>query len=102
VAVDAQGRVYVTDRDNRRVEVFDSSGKFLKQWPDIGGVSAIRITKDQRIWTGGVLRDLEGKALGQLPAEVGNAGGAHGMAVSDSGDVYVGQLSGMAQKFVKR
>jgi peptidylamidoglycolate lyase len=101
VAVDAQGRVYVTDRDNRRVEVFDSTGKFLSQWPDIGGVSAIRITKDQRIWTGGVLRDLEGKVLGKLPAEVGAAGGAHGIAVTDSGDVYVGQLSGVVQKFVK-
>jgi len=99
VAVDAQGRVYVTDRDNRRVEVFDSAGKFLNQWPEIGGVSAIRITKDQRIWTGGVLRDLEGKVVGQLPTEVGGAGGAHGIAVTDSGDVYVGQLSGVVQKF---
>ena len=102
VAVDGQGRVYVTDRDNRRIEVFDSTGKFLNQWPDIGGVSAIRITKDQRIWTGGVLRDLGGKVLGKLPAEVGGAGGVHGIAVSESGDIYVGQLSGVVQKFVKR
>jgi len=102
VAVDARGRVYVTDRDNRRVEVFDANGKFLNQWADIGGVSALRITKDQRIWTGGVLRDLDGKAIGTLPAEVGNAGTAHGIAVSDSGDVYVGQLNGQAQKFSKR
>src|SRR5262249_44762064 len=65
VAVDAQGRVFVTDRDNRRVEVFDSSGKFLSQWPEIGGVSALCMTKDQRIWTGGVLRDLEGKVVGK-------------------------------------
>ena len=102
VAVDSQGRVYVTDRDNRRVEVFDSSGKFLSQWPDIGGVSALRITKDQRIWTGGVLRDLDGKVVGKLPSDVGGAGGAHGIAVTDSGDVYVGQLSGRVQKFVKQ
>ena len=102
VAVDKQGQVYVTDRDNRRVEVFDSTGKFLTQWPEIGGVSAIRITKDQRIWTGGVLRDLDGKVLGKLPVEVGASGGAHGIAVSDSGDVYVGQLSGVVQKFVKK
>ncbi len=102
VAVDAQGRVYVTDRDNRRVEVFDSSGKFLNQWPEIGGVSAITITREQRIWTGGVLRDLEGRILGNLPADVGGAGGAHGIAVSETGDVYVGQLSGIVQRFVKK
>jgi DNA-binding beta-propeller fold protein YncE len=102
VAVDAQGRVYVTDRDNRRVEVFDANGKFITQWPEIGGVSAIRITKDQHIWTGGILRDLDGKAIGKLPADVGGAGGAHGIAVSESGDVYVGQLSGVVQKFVRK
>ena len=102
VAVDAQGRVYVTDRDNQRVEVFDSGGKFLKQWPTNGGVSALRITKDQRIWTGGVLRDLDGKVLAKLPSDVGGAGGAHGIAVTDAGDVYVGQLSGKVQKFVKQ
>ena len=67
-----------------------------------GGISGLAITKDQRIWTGGVLRDLEGKVLGKLPAEVGGAGGAHGIAVTASGDVYVGQLSGKAQKFVKQ
>jgi DNA-binding beta-propeller fold protein YncE len=102
VAVDAQGKVYVTDRDNARVEIFDSSGKFLNQWRDIGGVSALRITKDQRIWTGGVLRDLDGKVLGKLPTDVGGSGGAHGIAVTDAGDVYVGQLSGKVQKFVKQ
>jgi DNA-binding beta-propeller fold protein YncE len=101
VAVDAQGKVYVTDRENRRVEVFDGNGKFLSEWPNIGGVSALWITKDQRIWTGGVLRDLNGKAVGRLPAAAGGAGGPHGITVSASGDVYVAQLSGVAQKFAK-
>jgi DNA-binding beta-propeller fold protein YncE len=31
IAVDAQGRVYVADRGNRRIQVFDSDGKFLRQ-----------------------------------------------------------------------
>ena len=73
---------------------------FLNEWREIGGVSALRMTKDQRIWTGGVLRDLEGKEVAKLPTDVGGAGGAHGIAVTDSGDVYVGQLSGVVQKFV--
>jgi DNA-binding beta-propeller fold protein YncE len=102
VAVDAQGKVYVADRDNRRVEVFDPSGKFLSEWPDIGGVSALVITKDQHIWTGGILRDLNGKVAARLPAEAGGAGGPHGIAVSDSGEVYVGLLTGVAQKYEKK
>lgn len=31
IAVDAQGNVYVADRGNRRIQVFDGSGKFLRQ-----------------------------------------------------------------------
>ena len=73
VVVDAQGKVYVTDRDNQRIEVFDSNGTFLNQWTGTGGVSGLFITKDQRIWTGGVLRTLDGKAVGRLagPATAG-------------------------------
>ena len=102
VQVDARGRVYVSDRENRRVEVFDSNGKFLSEWPDIGGVSALWMTKDQKLWTGGVLRDLDGKAIGSLPKESGGPGGPHGMSVSDSGEVYLGMLSGVALKFEKQ
>jgi len=31
IAVDAQGRVYVADRGNRRIQVFDVDGQFLRQ-----------------------------------------------------------------------
>jgi hypothetical protein len=31
IAVDAKGRVYVADRGNRRIQVFDGEGKFLHQ-----------------------------------------------------------------------
>jgi hypothetical protein len=88
LVTDAQGRVYVTDRDNQRIQVFDANGTFLTQWTGTGGISGLALTKDQRIWTGGVLRDLEGKVLGTLP---GTSGG-HG--------VYIAQLSGVVQKFV--
>jgi DNA-binding beta-propeller fold protein YncE len=31
IAVDAQGSIYVADRGNRRIQVFDGEGKFLRQ-----------------------------------------------------------------------
>jgi DNA-binding beta-propeller fold protein YncE len=103
VVVDAQGKVYVTDRDHQRIEIFDSNGKFLNQWKTDVGVSTLFMTKDQRIWAGGVLLDLDGKVLGRLSFPVGgDEGGGHGTTVSDSGDVYVAQLSGKVQKFVKQ
>jgi hypothetical protein len=32
IAVDAQGNVYVADRGNRRIQVFDGDGKFVRQF----------------------------------------------------------------------
>ena len=100
LVVDAQGRVYVTDRDNERIEVFDSNGKFLTEWTGTGGVSGLAITKDQRIWAGGTLHDREGRVLGRLPGP--GTAGAHGVAATESGEVYLAQLSGVVQKFVRR
>jgi DNA-binding beta-propeller fold protein YncE len=97
LAVDAQGRVYVTDRDNQRIQIFDAQGKFLDQWKDVGGVSTLLMTPNQQIWTGGVLRNLQGDIVARLP---GNPGG-HGTTVTESGDVFVAQLSRVVQKFAK-
>jgi DNA-binding beta-propeller fold protein YncE len=36
VAVDKQGRVYVADRTNERVQVFDADGKFITKWTGLG------------------------------------------------------------------
>ena len=99
MVVDAQGKVYVTDRENRRIQVFDANGKFLNQWPTLEGVSGLFMTKDQHLWAGAVLLNLDGKVIGKLPN--GNGASGHGIAVSDSGDVYLAQLNGTVQKFVK-
>jgi sugar lactone lactonase YvrE len=99
VVVDAQGKVYVSDRENYRVEVFDANGKFLSQWAGTGRYSALAITKDQKIWTGSVLRELDGTVIGRLPEGAGTHGG---IALHPSGDVYLGQLRGVVQKFVKQ
>ncbi|HYM09955.1 MAG TPA: 6-bladed beta-propeller, partial [Bryobacterales bacterium] len=109
VVLDAQGRVYVSDRENRRIEIFDSTGKFLNQWANVGGFSGLAITKDQRIWAAGgdrvVLLNLEGQIQGMLapPGNLpGQVNGAHGIAVSNAGEVYVAELNWRVQKFVKR
>ncbi|MGH8247045.1 MAG: peptidyl-alpha-hydroxyglycine alpha-amidating lyase family protein, partial [Gammaproteobacteria bacterium] len=36
IAVDKQGRVYVGDRENYRMQIFDDNGKFLKEWKHVG------------------------------------------------------------------
>ena len=98
VVVDAQGRVYVTDRDNQRIEVFDANGKYLTEWKETGGVSGMMLTNDGHIVTGAVVRDLTGKVIGRFP----DAQAAHGAAVDRAGSVYLAQLSGIVQKYVKQ
>ena len=102
VVVDSQGRVYVTDRDHSRVEVFDSNGKFLNEWKTNGGVSTLFMTKDQQIWVGGVLTDLDGKVLGRLPFPEGGSNSGHGTVVTPTGDIYLAQLNGKVDKYVKQ
>ena len=97
LVIDAQGRVYVTDRENQRIEVFDANGKFLDEWTGVGGVSTLFMTKEQQIWVGGVLRNLEGEVVARLPGDPGG----HGTTVTQSGDVIIAQLSRVVQKFVK-
>lgn len=44
IATDAQGNVYVGDRGNRRIQVFDSNGTFKTQFLNVGAPWAICIT----------------------------------------------------------
>jgi DNA-binding beta-propeller fold protein YncE len=101
VVVDAKGLIYVSDRETQRIEVFDATGKFLRQWEHVGSLSSLIMTQDQHIWAGGVLRDLDGKPIESLPGEGANAR-AHGGAVAGNGDVYIGLLSGTVEKFVRQ
>ena len=97
VVVDAQGLVYVTDRENQRIEIFDANGKFLREWTGTGGVSGLAMTGDGRIVTGNVVRDLTGQVVVKLDAP-----SAHGAAVDAAGNIYLAQLTGIVQKFVKQ
>ena len=97
VVIDGQGRVYVTDRDNQRIQAFDENGKYLTEWKGTGGVSGLAMTRDGRMVTGNVIRDLQGNVVTKLP----DAASAHGVAVDEAGNIYLAQLSGIVQKFVK-
>ena len=43
IAIDSNGRVYVADRENHRVQVFSSTGEFQTQWVNMAMTSCIWI-----------------------------------------------------------
>lgn len=112
VAVDARGRVYVGDRENRRLQVFDANGKFLAQWKQAGSPWGLEITADQRLYVADgyanrvLLMNLDGQILGSLggPGKMpGEFAFVHALAVSKGGDLYTAEiLNWRAQKFVKQ
>jgi hypothetical protein len=50
IALDSQGRVFVGDRNNNRIQIFDQEGTFLDLWYQFGRPSGIVITRDDRIY----------------------------------------------------
>lgn len=120
VVLDRDGRVYVSDRSNGRIQVFDANGHFLKQWSSrlIGRPYAIALGADGRIFVadGGdqpdsppdrsalVVLGTDGLALARI-GRWGNQDGememSHAVAVGPDGAVYVGDITGARiQKFV--
>src|SRR5262245_50608183 len=39
IAVDTSGRVYVADRNNHRIQMFDASGNWLRMWGSMGAAT---------------------------------------------------------------
>lgn len=120
LAMDGSGRIYVADRENDRVQVFDEAGKFLAQWrgSEIGRPYGISIAPGSTalVADGGEQPnnppDRSGVAVLKLDGTLierfgrwGNYDGqfrmAHDVAVAQDGAVYVGDITGgRVQKFV--
>ena len=50
IAFDSQGRLFVADRSNSRVDIFDQDGKFLAAWKQFGRPSGIWIDKNDMLY----------------------------------------------------
>jgi hypothetical protein len=113
VAVDPiSRRVFVNDRNNHRVQVFDENGKFLYDWKidaDPSSLHLLYIGADRNVWTFDrsthklLKYDQQGHLLyawGTLGSFPGALWGVHGMSVDQEGNLYVAEVdNGRVQKF---
>ena len=117
IAVDPTTReVFVNDRQNSRVQVFDEDGTYLREWtfgprPPMD-IHSFIVTSDQKLWaadqgTHKILGyDLDGNFLyswgswGEYP---GGMWGVHGLSTDQEGSFYTASVNnGRIQKFVPR
>lgn len=49
IVIDRRGRMYVGDRGNYRIKVFDENGKLLDIWPELPA-TALSIDAKDRLW----------------------------------------------------
>lgn len=122
IALDAAGRVYVADRSNARVQVFDGNGRFIAEWKGaaLGRPYDVAVAGDGTAFVadGGdqpkappdrsalVIVRPDG-SVAERVGRYGNYDGqfalAHDIAVGKDDSVYVGDILGARiQKFVHR
>ena len=50
IALDSRGRVFVGDRGNNRIQIFDGDGRFIAEWKQFGRPSAIYIDANDTLY----------------------------------------------------
>jgi DNA-binding beta-propeller fold protein YncE len=112
IVLDPQGRIYVGDRENDRIQVFDSGGKFVVQWNEGGAPFGLFFSAEGRLFVADgranrvTVLNREGKAVehwGDAGTGPGQFALPHAVCLDSRGDVYVAEVNGMrVQKFSPR
>ena len=119
IDIDSNGYVYIGDRENHRVQIFDANGNYETQWVNMSRAAAVYIDKrgeSDIVYVGeyfaGIASNAVGTDLGPrvsiyqtdgtLLARVGRESygdesgrfySPHGIAVDSKGDVYVAEVA---------
>jgi DNA-binding beta-propeller fold protein YncE len=108
IAIDDDGKLYVADRSNKRIQIFSPDGAFLGAWTGMGGPNDISRGKDGTF----VIAEQED---GGNPAYVSVRGAngnviarmesrhVHGVGVDSRGDIYAGlTVDRSVDKFLRK
>ncbi len=122
LAFDSRGRLFVADRGNVRIQIFDQDGKFLEEWKQFSRLSGIFIDRNDMLygadsessdtsnpgWRRGMRigSAKDGKVIYFIPdpeAKPTGTSAAEGVAVDAAGNLYGAEVGPRAlKKYVKR
>jgi DNA-binding beta-propeller fold protein YncE len=113
VRVDREGRVFVADRENGRIQIFTADGEYLDQWTGFRQPCDVHIDREGAIYVPELQSRLtvlspDGEILARWGGEPSREPGAfvspHAAWTDSQGDLYVGEvLEGQRiQKFNRR
>ena len=104
--VDSHQNVYVSDRENNRIQIFDSNGKFLREWTHLGATQGMDISPKDDLWIithrnreenlsydtlAGRIMHIDtatGKIIGSMESP------GHWIALAPEGVIYIASLTG--------
>lgn len=112
IVLGGDGLVYVADRQNRRVQIFDAGGRYVREWKFAGLPCGLYVDRDSQMYlvsgfSGQILKlDANGHAIaatGQPGKGLGQFGEAHYLTIGSRGEIYVADtVNAVLHKFVKR
>lgn len=124
IAIDSRGRVFVGDRANNRIQIFDQEGAFLAEWKQFGRPSGIYIDERDTIyvadsesntrrnpgWKRGIRigRAHDGVVTAFIPdpepdPDKSATSGAEGVAADRAGTIYGAEVGPKGvRRYVKR
>jgi DNA-binding beta-propeller fold protein YncE len=110
IGLDSTGRLFVADRDNNRIQIFDQNGTFLDQWTAFGQPSGLYIDADDRLYVAAI-GEKSGLVIGSaktgkvdqlLPIPSKDLNGPHLVTADRRGTIYVADLlASDLRKFVR-
>jgi DNA-binding beta-propeller fold protein YncE len=111
VWVDRLDRVWVPDRENNRIQIFDANGMFLTEWTDVKRPTDVYIDKDDTVYVSELAPGVSIFTFdGRLIARWGNEekdpatdlfSAPHAIALDSRGDIYVGEVAMTHSKYDK-